>query len=159
MADTIGMNLVDIEPVGRLLLATVLGFLIGLEREFAGQAAGERTHALVALGAAAFSVISVTAFPGADPSRLAAGVVSGLGFLGAGMILKNTQGQVHGLTTAAGIWAVGAVGVAIGTGLYLVGVVCAAITLMLLASERVFRVVERRTRALPDQADDDPPKQ
>lgn len=76
------MNILDIEPIGRLFLAALLGFLIGLEREFAGQAAGERTHALVALGAAAFSIISTSAFPGADPSRLATGVVTGLGFLG-----------------------------------------------------------------------------
>lgn len=80
-----------------------------------------------------------------------------LGFLGAGMILKNTEGQVHGLTTAAGIWAVGAVGVAIGTSLYLIGVVSAAITLVLPASEGVFRLVGRRRHEMLDQAGDDPP--
>ena len=74
------MTFLDLEPVGRLFLATLLGFLIGLEREFDGQPAGERTHALVALGAAAFSVISTSAFHGSDPSRLAAGVVTGIGF-------------------------------------------------------------------------------
>lgn len=137
------MTLLDLEPVGRLFLASLLGFLIGLEREFAGQPAGERTHALVALGAAAFSVISTSAFHGSDPSRLAAGVVTGIGFLGAGMILKDTRGQVHGLTTAAGIWAVGAVGVAIGTGMYVIGIVCAVVTGLVLASERVLRLESR----------------
>lgn len=151
------MNRFDIEPIGRLFLASVLGFLIGLERELAGQPAGERTHALVALGAAAFSVISVSAFPGADPSRLAAGVVTGLGFLGAGMILKDTRGQIHGLTTAAGIWAMGAVGVAIGTGMYVLGIASAAITALVLASERVLRLQERFSSVKSRGEDDDKP--
>ena len=151
------MNLLDIEPIGRLLLASVLGYLIGLERKFAGQPAGERTHALVALGAAAFSVISASAFPGADPSRLAAGVVTGLGFLGAGMILKDTRGQIHGLTTAAGIWAVGSVGVAIGTGMYVLGIACAVITALVLVSERVFRSHEKLSSAESSGKDDNKP--
>ncbi|RTL26275.1 MAG: MgtC/SapB family protein [Burkholderiales bacterium] len=151
------MNISDIEPTGRLLLASVLGYLIGLEREFAGQPAGERTHALVALGAAAFSVISVTAFPGADPFRLASGVVTGLGFLGAGMILKDTHGQIHGLTTAAGVWAVGSVGVAIGTGMYVIGIACAAITVLVLASERVFKLQEKLSSAESSGKDDNKP--
>lgn len=151
------MNFLDIEPIARLLLASVLGYLIGLEREFAGQPAGERTHALVALGAAAFSVISASAFPGADPSRLAAGVVTGLGFLGAGMILKDTRGQIHGLTTAAGIWAVGSVGVAIGTGMYVIGITCAAITALVLASERVFKLQEKSSSAKSSGKDDNKP--
>ena len=94
----------ELETVGRLVLAAVLGYLIGLERESAGQAAGERTHALVALGSAAFALLSITAFPGSDSSRVAAGVVTGLGFLGAGTILKGEDTRVRGLTTAAGIW-------------------------------------------------------
>ncbi len=91
----------ELETIGRLVLATVQGFVIGLEREAAGQAAGERTHALVALGSAAFALLSITAFPGSDTSRVAAGVVTGLGFLGAGTILKSGDTQVRGLTTAA----------------------------------------------------------
>ena len=151
------MNLSDLESIGRLLLAWLLGFVIGLEREFAGQPAGERTHALVALGAAAFSVISVRAFPGADPSRLAAGVVTGLGFLGAGMILKDPRGQIHGLTTAAGIWAVGAMGVAIGTGMYAIGIVCAAVTGLVLVSERVLRLNAKLSGSRSNGKDDDEP--
>ncbi len=93
----------ELELVGRLALATLFGFLIGLEREFAGQPAGERTHALAALGSATFALVSLIAFPGSDSARVAAGVVTGLGFLGAGMILKQGDEKVYGLTTAAGI--------------------------------------------------------
>lgn len=103
----------------------------------------ERTHALVALGAAAFSLISANAFPGADPSRLAAGVVTGLGFLGTGTILKDPHGQIHGLTTAAGIWAVGTMGIAMGTGMYVIGIVCATVTGLVLVSERLLRLGEK----------------
>lgn len=92
------------ELAGRLILAAFLGFLIGLERGLSkGQAAGERTHALVALGAAAFALICGRAFPGGDTARVSAGVVTGIGFLGAGMILKREGAKIEGLTTAAGI--------------------------------------------------------
>ena len=136
----------ELETVGRLVLATVLGFVIGLEREAAGQAAGERTHALVALGSAAFALLSITAFPGSDTSRVAAGVVTGLGFLGAGTILKGGDTQVRGLTTAAGIWAVGAIGLAIGSGMYFLGLATAIIAGAVLLSERVLRIGDRLAR-------------
>lgn len=141
----------EIEAIGRLVLAAVLGFIIGLEREFAGQSAGERTHALVALGSAAFTILSVAAFPGSDVSRVAAGVVTGLGFLGAGTILKDADTRIHGLTTAAGIWAVGAVGMAIGSGMYVLGLVTAAIAGTILLSERLLRIGEKLTRRRPPQ--------
>ena len=143
------MGSTELEVIGRLLLATILGFVIGLEREAAGQAAGERTHALVALGSAAFASLSVTAFPGSDSSRVAAGVVTGLGFLGAGTILKGDNAHVRGLTTAAGIWAVGAVGVAIGAGRYIVGLATAFIAVCVLLSERVLRIGDRLARRGP----------
>lgn len=133
----------ELELVGRLVLATLLGFLIGLEREFAGQPAGERTHALAALGSATFALISVAAFPGSDPARVAAGVVTGLGFLGAGMILKQEDEKIHGLTTAAGIWAVGGIGLAIGAGLYLLGTSSAILVGLLLGLERVLKIDHR----------------
>ena len=133
----------ELETIGRLVLATVLGFLIGLEREAAGQSAGERTHALVALGSAAFALLSITAFPGSDTSRVAAGVVTGLGFLGAGTILKGGDTQVRGLTTAAGMWAVGAIGLAIGSGRYFLGLATAMIAGAVLLSERILRIGER----------------
>lgn len=107
--------------------------------------------ALVALGSAAFTVLSITAFPGSDTSRVAAGVVTGLGFLGAGTILKNADTRIHGLTTAAGIWAVGAVGMAIGSGMYVLGLVAAVITGAILLSERMLRIGERLARRKPPQ--------
>jgi len=133
----------DMELVGRLVLASLLGFLIGLERELRGQAAGERTHALVALGAAAFALISARAFPGGDTARVAAGVVTGIGFLGAGMILKREGEKIEGLTTAAGIWAVGSIGVAIGAGMYLLGTVTAGLVGLILAAEGVLKLDQR----------------
>jgi len=136
----------ELELVGRLLLAVFLGFLIGLERELAGQPAGERTHALTSLGAAIFALVSLLAFEGTDPARVAAGVVTGLGFLGAGMILKEKGQEVEGLTTAAGIWAVGGIGLAIGTGLYLLGVAAAVLVGALLWLERLLRIDERLAR-------------
>jgi len=134
------------ELVGRVVLAAVLGYLIGLERELTGQAAGERTHALVALGAAALALISGRAFPGGDTARVAAGVVTGIGFLGAGMILKKEGAKIEGLTTAAGLWAVGSMGLAIGAGMYLLGTVTAALVGLILAAESILRLDERLER-------------
>jgi putative Mg2+ transporter-C (MgtC) family protein len=115
------------EMVIRLVIAAFLGAVIGYERARAKKPAGIRTHLLVCMGAALFTVISIWGFAGnADPSRIAAGVVVGVGFLGAGTILRQERG-VAGLTTAATIWAVAAVGVAIGSGLYIVGAVAAGI--------------------------------
>ena len=136
----------EAETVLRLALAAFLGYIIGLERELSGLPAGDRTHAVVSLGSAAFTIASITAFPGGDPTRLAASVVTGLGFLGAGMILKEPGNIIHGLTTAAGIWAVGAVGVAIGSGLYLLGISTTVLIFIILTSERVLKLDERLTR-------------
>jgi putative Mg2+ transporter-C (MgtC) family protein len=109
----------------RLLVAAVLGSLVGLERERGEWAAGLRTHMLVSLGACLFMIVSAYGFSGVlgkpavvlDPSRIAAQVVTGVGFLGAGTILMRGQ-IVRGLTTAASLWAVAAVGLASGGGLY-----------------------------------------
>jgi putative Mg2+ transporter-C (MgtC) family protein len=117
----------ELDMVIRLVVAAFLGAVIGYERAQAKKPAGIRTHLLVCMGAALFTVISIYAFSGpADPSRVAAGVVVGVGFLGAGTILRQERG-VAGLTTAATIWAVAAIGVAIGAGLYVVGAVAAVI--------------------------------
>lgn len=108
----------------RLLLAAMLGALMGLEREYIGKAAGIRTYALVSLGSALFSVLSfsiIQAAPNAinfDPGRIAAQIVVGIGFLGAGMIVFRSD-KIEGLTTAAGVWASAAVGTAVGFGFYL----------------------------------------
>lgn len=102
----------------RLLLAAVLGGLLGFQREVTGKAAGLRTHMLVAMGCAFLVLIPAQAgMPLADLSRVLQGVLTGIGFLGAGTILKqNEPKQIHGLTTAAGLWLTAAVGIAAGMG-------------------------------------------
>jgi len=115
----------------RLLLAAALGAIIGYQRERAGKPAGLRTHTLICLGSALFTIASIYGFVGADPSRIAAGIVTGIGFLGAGAILR-TREHIVGLTTAASIWAVAAIGLAAGAGLYLISAVTTAVIMIIL---------------------------
>ena len=137
------MNIIfDLELILRLVVAAFLGYVIGLERRLTGHPAGDRTFALTSLGAALFTVVSLKAFPVED-ARIAAGVVTGLGFLGAGMILKGQEKEVKGLTTAASIWTVGAIGLAVGAGSYGLAIAAAALTLILLASETLLHVDQR----------------
>lgn len=105
--------------IGRLLLAVVLGGLIGLERQIHGRPAGLRTHILVCLGSALIMTITGSFGPSVDPGRAVAGIVTGVGFLGAGVIVKSKE-IVRGLTTAACIWFVAALGVVVGQGLYVI---------------------------------------
>ena len=124
---------IEVEMVLRLLLATALGAVIGYQRERAGKSAGLRTHILICAGAALFTVASLYGFGAvADPARIAAGIVAGIGFLGAGAIIRREEGVVAGLTTAATIWAVAAIGLAAGAGLYVVSAVTTAIILIVL---------------------------
>ena len=109
------------EQIIKLLLSVAMGALIGLERNITGKPAGIRTHMLVSLGSCVLMMISIYDFP-QDSARIAAGVVTGIGFLGAGVIIGG-QDRVHGLTTAADIWITAAVGLAVGTGRYVVAVV------------------------------------
>lgn len=118
----------------RLLAAAGFAGLIGFERELRAKGAGIRTHVLVALGSALFMILSQYGFEGAerfDASRVAAGVVGGLGFLGGGIIMK-TKNHVSGLTTAAGLWVTGAIGMACGSAMYLITAVCVVLTLICL---------------------------
>jgi len=118
----------------RLVVAAVLGAVIGFERERRGRSAGIRTFAAVALGSCAFTLISFIVTPtGNETTRIAAQIVTGVGFLGAGVILHD-QGQTHisGLTTSATMWSAGAVGMAVGFGLYILAVVTTALLLLLL---------------------------
>lgn len=118
--------------VTRVAVATVLGAFIGLEREMHRRPAGLRTYAAVSMGACMFALISQH-IPGVvDPSRMAANIVTGVGFLGAGMILRDGD-RTHGLTTAATVWATAAVGAAVGFGMYVLGSLGALSTLALLA--------------------------
>ena len=112
----------DLELLARLLLAAVLGGAIGAERELNDQPAGLRTHMLLTIGACLFTLISAYGFGrGTDPSRIAAQIVTGIGFLGGGAIVRHGL-TVKGVTTAASIWATASVGVAIGAGSYVLGV-------------------------------------
>lgn len=132
---------IELQVVLRILLAAGLGAAIGYQREKAGKAAGLRTHILICVGAALFTVASLYGFgPTSDASRVAAGVVAGIGFIGAGAIIHRGAGDiVAGLTTAATIWAVAAIGLAAGAGLYLVAGVTTAITLVILFLPRHIR--------------------
>lgn len=126
----------EIEMSVRLLLAALLGAGVGYEREHADKPAGLRTHTLVSLGAALFTVVSLYGFDGVgDPARVAAQIVTGIGFLGAGAILRN-EATVKGLTTAASIWTTAAIGMAVGVGMYPMSVVT---TLIVLAILRLMR--------------------
>ena len=126
----------QLDTAARLVIAAVLGAAIGFEREIHDHPAGMRTHLLVALGSALFTVVSIFGFVGAvqgqaavDPSRVAAQVVTGIGFLGAGAILKYGT-SIRGLTTAASLWATAAIGMAVGTGAYLVAAIATGIVLI-----------------------------
>ena len=128
----------DIDTTVRLVTATFLGGLIGFERETHGKEAGFRTYALVCLGSALMMIVSVQIFEiyrkvtsAVDPSRVAAQVVSGIGFLGAGAIIRFPE-KIRGLTTAAGIWAVSGIGLACGLGQYRPAVLTTVLTLVIL---------------------------
>src|SRR5689334_9341507 len=124
----------------RLIVSAVLGGLIGIERESHGKEAGFRTYSLVCLGSALVMIVSIETYfvykiASTDPSRIAAQVVSGIGFLGAGAIIRFPQGGsegVKGLTTAAGIWAASGIGLACGLGLYFPAALSTAVTLTIL---------------------------
>ena len=124
---------IELEMVLRILMAAALGAIIGYQRERAGKSAGLRTVVLVCVGAALFTMASIYGFSAvADPARVAAGIVIGIGFLGAGAIMRREGGHIEGLTTAATIWVMAAVGLATGAGLYLVSAVTTAVILIVL---------------------------
>ena len=131
------MTTLDWTFILRLLLAGFLGGLIGLEREMRAKGAGIRTHFIVALGSALFMIISMYAFEGTaryDASRVASGVVSGIGFIGGGVIIFQ-RNVVRGITTAAGMWVAAAIGLACGAGPRLFPIAIAATLLTLLVLE------------------------
>ena len=134
------------EPLLRLAAGLVLGAAVGWERELHRMPAGFRTHALVGLGSAIFTVVSALAFvgPQTDPTRIAAQIVTGIGFLGGGAIL-HYRGNVRGLTTAATLWAVAAIGMAAGAGLYVIAVGATVLVVVaLIALDRVETYARRR---------------
>ena len=129
-----------LEMILRFLLAVALGAGIGYQRERAGKTAGVRTHILVSSGAALFTLVSIYGFSGTmvDISRVAAGVVVGVGFIGAGVILRGQrEEEVAGLTTAATIWVTAAIGLAAGAGMYLVSVIATAVAVGILLLPKI----------------------
>lgn len=124
----------DVHPqmLLRLVVAVFVGALVGYERERKGKPAGVRTHGMVCLGAALFTLVSLYGFGTAsDPTRVAAMVVSGIGFLGAGAVLHQRE-SVHGLTTAASLWVTAAMGLAVGVGMIGMSIVTTILVFLLL---------------------------
>jgi len=138
------MNQNTITMLGQIALALILGGLIGWQREIRGKSAGPRTHALVTAGSTLFTILSMVAF-GPNTSQVAAGVVTGIGFLGAGTILHK-EDRVVGLTTAAGLWIAAAIGMAIGLKFYLFSTITAILVVFLLMFD------DRRLRADANRA-------
>lgn len=140
----------ELEFILRIFIAAILGGAIGLEREYRDKAAGFRTHFLVALGSALFMIVSAYGFAGAtdapdhrlDVSRVAAQVVSGIGFIGAGTIIfHKSENVVRGLTTAAGLWVTAAIGLACGGGMYILSI---ASTILVLVGLEAFNFILRK---------------
>lgn len=127
-------NLTYAETIARLLISALIGAAIGSEREFARRPAGLRTNMMVAIGSCLIMIVSIQLslmYEGGDASRIAAQVVSGIGFLGAGTIITKS-GDVSGLTTAATLWVNSGIGLAIGAGLYFAGIATGIIVLIIL---------------------------
>jgi putative Mg2+ transporter-C (MgtC) family protein len=121
----------DGEMILRLLLAAVFGALIGIEREYRSKVAGLRTHLLVTIGSALLMLLSKYGFGGeGDPARIAAQIVSGIGFIGAGAIIMDRRHAVHGLTTATGIWVSSGIGMTVGAGMYALATAATVLSLL-----------------------------
>ncbi len=135
-----------VEIAQRLLLAALIGGLLGFERELRQKSAGLRTNILIAIGSAVFTALGLdlAAGSGADPARIAAQIVTGIGFLGAGAIMRTGEGAVHGLTTAAMVWVNASLGMAAGAGRYRMALIGAGITALVLFGVPPFeRLIDR----------------
>jgi putative Mg2+ transporter-C (MgtC) family protein len=146
------------EDLISIILATVLGAVVGLERELSGKSAGLRTNLLICLGASVFTIISREMATGAEGSltRIAAQIVTGVGFLGAGAIIQD-RGGVHGLTTAATIWLVASIGMACGAGFYQLAIISTLIAiLVLIGLGKMAKQLEHfRTKQKPESTPDE----
>lgn len=142
--------------VFKLVLSVILGGIIGIERKRKGQMAGVRTFALICMGSTLAMIISIYIpqvyfqLKNGDPSRIAAQVITGIGFLGAGAIIQN-RGSIRGLTTAAGIWVAAAIGLGIGVGMYWLSLICTCLVLFVLVSMEHYEhkmMKERRAKII-----------
>jgi putative Mg2+ transporter-C (MgtC) family protein len=141
----------DLELIQRLGLSALLGAVLGIEREWRGKSAGLRTNILIAMGSTLFTVMSidVSTGTGGDSTRIASGIVTGIGFLGAGAIMRTGAG-VKGLTTAAMIWVNAAIGVAVGGGEYRVATLATIVTVVVIVLlDPVEAALARRRRSAP----------
>ena len=147
-----GRATLELTLAARMGLAAVFGFLVGLERESRGKSAGERTFAIVALGAAGFAGVAASLFP-ETAGQAVAGVAAGIGFLGVGIIWRAEEGQARGLTTAASILGVASIGVVTGVGLYLTATLATALALFILEFDRMPGLggLHRRVTGRPDE--------
>jgi len=137
-----------VELVGRLLLSMLFGAIVGFEREVSKKPAGLRTHVLVSMGACLFTISSFylpPVFQSADSTRIAAGVVTGIGFIGAGSIIA-TKGHVRGVTTAASLWLVAAIGMAIGMGGYVIAAVSTVAGFLILRMGKIEKKIENNKK-------------
>jgi len=135
----------ETEIIIKLVVSAILGGLVGFEREVQRKPAGMRTHSLVCIGSTLFTIISVNLI-GAEPSRIAAGIVTGIGFIGGGMIFKS-EDRVRGLTTAAELWVLAAIGVAVGIGFYFASLVATLIVIFILIPMKYIEKEARETFA------------
>jgi putative Mg2+ transporter-C (MgtC) family protein len=139
------MNLeLELELVAKVILGFIFSGIVGLEREVSLKPAGLRTHILVGLGSTLLTILSLDAFPSSDSSRVAASIIVGIGFLGAGTIIK-TKEKVLGLTTAASLWIVASIGVATGAEYYLLAAVTTILAFLVLKLD-IFERTPRLTR-------------
>ena len=129
----------EMEIITKMIVAAVLGLAVGLEREWHNKPAGIRTHALVCVGSAIFTIVSIYFIGTEEPSRIASGIVTGIGFLGAGMIF-HSKDIVRGLTTAAELWCLAGIGIAVGIGLYMMAFAGTVIVLTILVVGRLFEI-------------------
>jgi len=128
------------EMIMKVLVAGLFGLLIGLERKGGEKGAGMRTFSLICMGSALLAVLSVWGFPGPqETSRLAAQIVVGIGFIGAGVIWRQREEAIHGITTAAAIWVAAAVGIAVGLGFFILGFIVAFFTMIVLSRGHLMR--------------------
>jgi putative Mg2+ transporter-C (MgtC) family protein len=130
--------MLEYEAIIKIIIAAILGGLIGLQRELDQEAAGLRTHMLVCIGATLFTIVSLYSSYVGDPTRIASGIVTGIGFLGAGTIFKDNN-KIRGLTTAADLWVIASIGMAIGFGYYGLGIISTIIILVILLVKKIFQ--------------------
>jgi putative Mg2+ transporter-C (MgtC) family protein len=146
----------DLAQFGRVALALALGYGVGWEREVRGHPAGARTFALVSAASAALTVVGIDAFP-ATAEKMIAGVVTGIGFIGAGVVLRDPGGHVRGLTTAAAVWAIATVGIVTGAGRFVLATLTAVtfVAVLELRSLPGLRLLDPRrwSRYFTDESD------